>query len=455
VQEDQVDEIYQLLIQFFSMIKNLNHNSSINIQKGNFMRRVYFRQILALLATVILYCGHYQSTYASSGGGGNGGSELEARLNVERLEFLKKVANIQDFFKKYPEELKKEFSEIKDFENFTETLDEDRFELSIVDERLVDKYGIARTCVNYPEKRYIICDYQSLQKLHEDWSAYYVQVLHEFLGLQGIEKTTPTESLDIKGYKTSSKIAQYVSRSNEYVLQIKDEKQFDKKTNSNMQVNKDSYYYKRDIFCERSNADWLDCKDADVNRMIGKTELMLINNFFFNNNHEVIGDAQGVSLGYYLSFGNKGLLTSMGIGLKVDVASAHMKSDRPTKKRESFIALKLQPIFPLLSFWGVTGVTLGNSSGQISLRPEYGISRLGSESEWMWHYGGSLDIDIVPSNIFFRSLFEDVKFSVSYTTTNAYTAIIPKDSFNLSDEEKNKIPFQRAGNLMLGAGFSF
>lgn len=145
---------------------------------------------------------------------GNGGSYSEAEIAAEQVELELTVNKIKKFFinNKQVADIFPEFS-MKEF--FAKT---NHVSITVVDKELFDKHNVKRTCLNYDRK--IECDINELQQTHNDPKIYFVLMLHELLGIVGVEETSPENATAIEGYKISKRIARYVSRVSNYDLDV-------------------------------------------------------------------------------------------------------------------------------------------------------------------------------------------------------------------------------------------
>ncbi|MGE3609535.1 MAG: hypothetical protein AB7I27_08110 [Bacteriovoracaceae bacterium] len=149
---------------------------------------------------------------------GNGGSGSEAEL-VTYQEQLETVSfKIRSFFLRNEERLSLVFPEfnIKSLIKTIKTTD-----LSVVNEAaLIDKYGKSRTCLNFSETSQIKCNYTELTPLLNQPTAIFVLMLHEYLGILGVEETSPLNASMIDGYSISKRLGAYVSKVSSYDLVI-------------------------------------------------------------------------------------------------------------------------------------------------------------------------------------------------------------------------------------------
>lgn len=95
-----------------------------------------------------------------------------------------------------------------------------KLRLEVVEQTLIDRNGITRTCLNFPEAAYIQCNKERLNALGNDVPTQYVLVFHELLGLLGVEESSPNEEL-IRSYSISSRLKAYVQKVSTYNLVYK------------------------------------------------------------------------------------------------------------------------------------------------------------------------------------------------------------------------------------------
>ena len=164
---------------------------------------------------------------------GNGGSGDESSLAAQQAQLESVSLKIKNFFIKNRKTLKGVFPEV----NISLLIEKiDSAEISAVDkDKLIDKDGINRTCLNFSQTNLIECKAKEIAKLAGNPVALFVLVFHEYLSLMGIEETTPKNPTFIEGYSISKRLAPYVTKVSDYDLQI------NSKTNSDctMVVTKD------------------------------------------------------------------------------------------------------------------------------------------------------------------------------------------------------------------------
>jgi hypothetical protein len=156
------------------------------------------------------------SAYSSDKG--NGGSGDESSIAARQAILEGTALKIKKFFSINGGRLQEEFPEFKTLDLVTVI---DNSDIRIVDvKELKDKHGKNRTCLNYPQSKLIECSYSEIAKIESNPQALFVLIMHEYLGLLGVEETSPQDSRLIDGYSISKRIAGYVSKVNDYDLQL-------------------------------------------------------------------------------------------------------------------------------------------------------------------------------------------------------------------------------------------
>ena len=157
-------------------------------------------------------------TYASSNEKGNGGSGSESQMVAQQAQLETVSLKIKNFFLKNEVVLQEEFPEFSVQALIKKIKSSD---IRVVDtNELLDKDGVSRTCLNYPESSIIECKSPGIEALLEQPSALFVLVFHEYLGLIGVEETSSNNANINDGYSLSKRIAPYVSKVNDYDLVI-------------------------------------------------------------------------------------------------------------------------------------------------------------------------------------------------------------------------------------------
>ena len=158
------------------------------------------------------------SSFAFAGDrGGNGGSGTETQIAAEQAQLESVALKIKKFFIQNEETMAKEFPEFSP-QVLTQSITSAG--LSVTNENLVDRHGKNRTCLNFPAEQKIECNYSEVKSLQDDPKALFVLVLHEYLGLMGVEETSPENPRIIDGYSISKRIAPYVTKVSDYDLVI-------------------------------------------------------------------------------------------------------------------------------------------------------------------------------------------------------------------------------------------
>lgn len=149
---------------------------------------------------------------------GNGGTISEAMLAGKEAELVQVAQKIKRFFLKYPKTMKKVFPMVKTKE-LVEKINV--MSIDVVDQKLVDRYGITRSCLNFRDSDLIQCNYTELEKFKKNPGAIFVLMLHEIFGLMGIEETSPLNATYIEGYKHSKAIYPYATKVEDWDLVMK------------------------------------------------------------------------------------------------------------------------------------------------------------------------------------------------------------------------------------------
>jgi hypothetical protein len=146
---------------------------------------------------------------------GNGGSGDEAQMAAQQAQLETIALKIKYFFDINKKSLRLVFTEFTSVE-LINTIENSK--IIIVDHELIDKNGINRTCLNYPETNLIECKFSEIDKTINKPQALFVLIFHEILGLLRVEETSPTNPQLIDGYSISKRIAGYVTKVNDYDL---------------------------------------------------------------------------------------------------------------------------------------------------------------------------------------------------------------------------------------------
>lgn len=156
-------------------------------------------------------------TFAYGGDrGGNGGSGDESSIAARQAVLEGTALKIKKFFSVNGARLQREFPEFKVHDLVTAI---ERSKISVLDvKELKDKHRKNRSCLNYSNSNLIECKYSDVLKLEENPEALFVLIMHEYLGLLGVEETSPQDSSFINGYSISKRLAGYVNKVNDYDL---------------------------------------------------------------------------------------------------------------------------------------------------------------------------------------------------------------------------------------------
>lgn len=149
---------------------------------------------------------------------GNGGSASESYLAGQQAQLESVALKIRIFFLKNEVDLKSQFPEI-DIQKLTQKIKNS--DIRVVNEdKLIDKNGKNRTCLNFPDTSLIECSSSGIEPIFDQPSTLFVLVFHEYLGLIGVEETSSANSTIIAGYSISKRLAAYVTKVNDYDLVI-------------------------------------------------------------------------------------------------------------------------------------------------------------------------------------------------------------------------------------------
>lgn len=170
--------------------------------------------------------------FASDGNdGGNGGSGEEVTLLQVQSNLNEISGKIFNFFLTQ-EEAREAFPEI----NFDEFLAlQNEITIIAVNQVLIDKNGMERTCLNFEESKLIQCNLQ-FADLNSNVPAQFVLLFHEILGVLGIEESSPQNLNLIESYPISSRLNHFISIQREYVLRINSDPCLDVQTYEDAQL---------------------------------------------------------------------------------------------------------------------------------------------------------------------------------------------------------------------------
>lgn len=173
-----------------------------------------------LISTAVFFSVATMTTVAKAGDrAGNGGSGGESQIAAQQAQVESVAMKIKHFFQQNEDQLQNKFPEFETSE-LASTIEEARIEVVSKGE-LIDKHGVSRTCLNYPSSMFIECDNEKLDEVSNDPKALFVLVMHEYLGLMGVEETSPANAKMVDGYEVSKRIGAYVTKVNDYDLSIK------------------------------------------------------------------------------------------------------------------------------------------------------------------------------------------------------------------------------------------
>ena len=188
------------------------------------MRTTYLRdQMKQLVTASTLFLGILAVSQVSYAGdrGGNGGSGGESEIAAQQAQFENVALKIKQFFVQNEDELAPQFKEVN-IPNLISKIDSSR--ILVNDEALTDRHGKKRTCLNFAKENLIHCNATALKALNESPEALFVLAFHEYLGLLGVEETSPNDPTVVDGYSISKKIAPYVTLVNDYDLRLKNKR---------------------------------------------------------------------------------------------------------------------------------------------------------------------------------------------------------------------------------------
>lgn len=149
---------------------------------------------------------------------GNGGSGFESKLVGQQAQLESVALKLRSFFLKNEAALKPVFPEF-DIKVLAKKIK--MSDIRVVDEdKLIDKNGKDRTCLNFFNSSLIECKSSEIEQLLDQPTTVFVLVLHEYLGLIGVEETSPKNPTMIDGYKISKRIAPYVAKVSNYDLEL-------------------------------------------------------------------------------------------------------------------------------------------------------------------------------------------------------------------------------------------
>lgn len=174
---------------------------------------------LLLLATLFLTMQAFAKSSLSESDKGNGGSGSETLMASSQIILEDVSLKIKHFFIKNKDQLSIMFPEFK-VQDLIAKINETTLEVRS-DDILIDKHNIERTCLNFPKQMVIQCSALGLDKIASQPQALFVLVLHEYLGLLGVEETSPKDAQVISGYSISRRIAPYITKIGQYDILLK------------------------------------------------------------------------------------------------------------------------------------------------------------------------------------------------------------------------------------------
>ncbi len=125
---------------------------------------------------------------------------------VPKVEFLEypysiyideTIDGLKIFFTNNKESIQNLYPEFK-IEDLLEKIKQSK--VLIVNEVLIDKNGMIRTCLNYPDLSVIKCSIKDLEPFFYYRESLFVILLHEFLGLTGVEENSIEKAGDAQEY---------------------------------------------------------------------------------------------------------------------------------------------------------------------------------------------------------------------------------------------------------------
>lgn len=177
------------------------------------MKTTYLQnQMKQFLTASTLFLGIFGFSQLSHANNGRIYPDLKSELIGTQQAKIKKVASqIGQFFQKNQAELTSVFPEVS-IPDLVEKINSATENMKVVDTlKISDKFGTNRTCLNFPENSLIKCTLSGLTALENKPEALFVLIFHEYLGLLGIEETSPKNPEFIEGYSISRRLAAYVT----------------------------------------------------------------------------------------------------------------------------------------------------------------------------------------------------------------------------------------------------
>lgn len=187
---------------------------------------------LLLMSALLLSINAFAKPSITDSDKGNGGSGSETLMVSSQVMIEDVAIKIKHFFIKNETKLSIIFPEFKVID-LVRKINETELEI-VNNEFLIDKHDIKRTCLNFPNQAKINCSASLIEKISSNPQALFVLVLHEYLGLIGVEETSPKNAQMIDGYSISKRIAPYISKLSQYDLVFKSIDLLDILTNPGM-----------------------------------------------------------------------------------------------------------------------------------------------------------------------------------------------------------------------------
>ncbi len=180
---------------------------------------------MRILIVLLLFT---MNVYADKSREGGGGKDLEIRkANIEN-KIVESLINIKQLFQLDPkaaqvfpevpkERLIKTINDLITTKSIKIIADGDKENDDEKKTVIHDKYGIARTAVNYPSKGIIEYDLEKTEISTTNIVNFYILNMHEILGLLEIEKNDPKKSAR-ENYSISTKLGPFLKADPNYTL---------------------------------------------------------------------------------------------------------------------------------------------------------------------------------------------------------------------------------------------
>ncbi len=144
--------------------------------------------------------------------------DLKSLENKYAKMIQARSSEMYDYFKDNEKNLQSVFPEFK-IKDLLQMMKNTHFE--IVDEVLIDKDSVARACLNFPKISKIKCRVDELIEGERSPEVFFALMLHEYLGLMGIEETSLDNNKPNAGYTISSRIVSSLTNLKGYDLVLK------------------------------------------------------------------------------------------------------------------------------------------------------------------------------------------------------------------------------------------